>query len=87
VAMHWSIIRKNDGGAGVIINGKEVTNPGAKWAILLSASLIGGAFTVGVIFLVLPIIGIVLTLSVAILSVILVALGIGILVLIWLFVF
>jgi len=85
--MPWAIIRKNDGGAGVIINGKEVTNPIAKWTILISAMVIGGLIAVGVIFLVLPIIGIVLTLSVAILSVFLVALGIGILVLIWLFVF
>ena len=85
--MTSSIIRKNDGGVGVFINGKEVINPVAKWAILVSAMVLGGLITVGVIFLVLPIIGVVLTLSVAILSVILVALGIGILVLIWLFVF
>jgi hypothetical protein len=74
-------------GNQLFINDKEITNPVAKWAIIVAASLIGGLIAVGVIFLVLPIIGIVLTLSFAILSIILVALGIGFLVLIWLFVF
>lgn len=74
-------------GNQLFINDREVTNPVAKWAIIAASILVGGLIAVGVIFLALPIIGIVLTLSVAILSVIVVALGIGILVLIWLFVF
>ena len=64
------------------ISGKEVTNPLGKAAIGALAILIVGLIATAVIFLVLPLVGIAVTLTVGLMGVILVALGIGVPVLI-----
>jgi hypothetical protein len=48
----------------IIINGKEVTNPLTRTLLIFSAILITTLVTAGVIFILLPIIGIAVTLSV-----------------------
>ena len=48
----------------IIINGKEVTNPFTRVLLILSAIFITALVTAGVIFILLPIIGIAVTLSV-----------------------
>jgi hypothetical protein len=48
----------------IIINGKEVTNPFARFLLVLGAIIIAALVTVGVIFILLPLIGVAVTLSV-----------------------
>lgn len=64
------------------INGKAVTHPVARTAIGMAAVLGVGVVAAMVIFLVLPLVGIVVTLSVGLVGVVLFALGVGIPVLI-----
>ena len=66
----------------IVINGREVTNPVAKAAIGMVAVLFAGLVAAAVIFIVLPLVGIAVTLSVGLIGVVLVALGVGIPVLI-----
>jgi hypothetical protein len=50
--------------ARIIINGKEVTNPFARFLLVLGAIIIAALVTVGVIFILLPLIGVAVTLSI-----------------------
>jgi hypothetical protein len=62
----------------IVINGKEVDNPIAKAALGMLAVIFFGAFAAVVVFLILPLLGIAVTLAVGLLAVLLVALGVGI---------
>lgn len=62
----------------IVINGKEITNPAVKAAVGTTAVLFAGLIAAAIIFLVLPLVGIVVTLTVGLVGVILVALGVGI---------
>jgi len=64
--------------AHIVINGREVTNPLAKAAIGTGVVLFSGLIAAAVIFIVLPLAGIVVTLSIGLVGVVLVALGVGI---------
>jgi len=48
----------------IIINGKEITNPFTRFLLILSTILMTALVSAGVIFVLLPIIGIAVTLSV-----------------------
>jgi len=48
----------------IIINGKEVNNPFARFLLILGAIIIAALVTVGVIFILLPLIGVAVTLSI-----------------------
>ena len=62
----------------IVINGKEVDNPVVKAALGMLAVIFFGVFTAVVVFLILPLLGIAVTLAVGLLAVLLVVLGIGI---------
>lgn len=62
----------------VVLNGKEVINPIAKAALALGAILIAALVTAVVVFVLLPIIGVAVTLSVGFAAIILVATIMGI---------
>jgi hypothetical protein len=62
----------------IVINGKEVDNPLAKAALGMLAVIFFGLFAAVVVFLILPLLGIAVTLAVGLLAVLLVALGVGI---------
>lgn len=62
----------------IVINGKEVHNPVVKAALGMLAVIIFGVFAAVIVFLILPLLGIAVTLAVGLLAVLLVALGIGI---------
>lgn len=64
------------------IKGREVTNPVAKALIGIGAILFSGLVAAAVIFIILPLVGVFVTLSVGLVGVVLVALGVGIPVLI-----
>ena len=66
----------------IVINGTEVRNPAAKALIGMWAVVCAGLVAAVAIFLVLPLVGIVVTLSVGLVGVVLIALGVGIPVLI-----
>ncbi|MCD5416541.1 hypothetical protein LR032_05565 [Candidatus Bipolaricaulota bacterium] len=62
----------------IVIKGKEITNPFAKAVILIFAILVVGGIAALIIFLVLPLIGIIVSLSLGLVAVFLIGLGIGI---------
>jgi len=62
----------------VIINGKEVTNPFAKAGLAFVAILIAALVTSVVVFVLLPIIGVAVTLSVGLIAIFLVSTIMGI---------
>jgi hypothetical protein len=62
----------------IVINGKEVDNPIAKAALGMLAVIFFGVFAAVVVFLILPLLGVAVTLAVGLVAVLLVALGIGI---------
>ena len=62
----------------IVINGNEVTNPVTKAAIGTVTVLFTGLTTAAVLFLVLPLVGIVVTLTVGLVAVMVVALIVGI---------
>ncbi len=66
----------------VVINGREVTNPAARAVIGMWAILIAGFVGAALMFVVLPLVGIAVTLSVGLAGVALIALGLGLPVLI-----
>lgn len=57
----------------IIINGKEVTNPFAKALLILGAIVVAALVTAVVIFVLLPIIGVAVTLSVGFVVIFIVA--------------
>jgi hypothetical protein len=57
----------------IIINGKEVTSPLTKYLLILSAIIIAALVAAVVIFVLFPLIGIVLTLSVGVIAIFIVA--------------
>jgi hypothetical protein len=63
--------------AHIIINGKEVTHPAARMLIKMGAVLLAGLVAAAVVFMVLPLVGIAVTLSVGLVGVVLIGLGIG----------
>jgi len=63
--------------ARIIVNGKEITNPFAKAVIGIFAVLLAGGITALILFLVLPLVGIIVSLSVGLVAVVLIGLGIG----------
>lgn len=66
----------------VIINGKEITNPIAKAALVFGFILIAALISVVVVFVLLPIVGIVITLSIGFVGVLIAAIIAGFAVLI-----
>jgi len=62
----------------IVIDGKEVDSPVVKVALGMLAVLFFGAFAAVVVFLILPLLGIAVTLAVGLVVILLVALGIGI---------
>ena len=62
----------------IVINEREVTNPWVRLLIALSTLLVAGIFGAFVIFVVLPLIGIAVTLTLGLLGVFLLALVIAI---------
>jgi len=62
----------------IVINGQEVDNPMAQAALGVLAVLFFGVFAAVVVVLVLPLLGIAVTLAVGLFAVLLAALGIGI---------
>jgi uncharacterized RDD family membrane protein YckC len=62
----------------IVINGKEVTNPVVRALFGMFALLVVGVIAALAIFLILPLVGIVVTVSVGLVGVLLVALGVGI---------
>ena len=57
----------------IIINGKEVNNPFVRFLLILGAIIIAALVTVGVIFILLPLIGIAVTLSIGFILIFVVA--------------
>lgn len=66
----------------VVINGREVTNPAAKAVVGMWAILVAGLVGALLMFLVLPLVGIAVTLTAGLAGVALIALGVGLPVLI-----
>ena len=62
----------------VVINGKEVTNPVAKTALAFGAILIVTLITTVIVFVLLPLVGIVVTLTIGFIAVFIVAIIAGI---------
>lgn len=62
----------------IVINGKEVTNPLAKALLVFGAIIISALVTALVIFVLLPIIGIAVTLSAGFIVICIIALIVGI---------
>lgn len=62
----------------IVINGKEVTNPLAKALWVFGAIIVGALVTALVIFVLLPIIGIAVTLSAGLIIVCVIAIIVGI---------
>lgn len=62
----------------IVINGKEVTNPIAKAAVALGAILSAAIVTSIVVFVLLPIIGVVVTLSVGFIAIVIIAISVGV---------
>lgn len=62
----------------VVIKGKEITNPFAKAVILIFAVLVVGGIAAFILFLVLPLVGIIVSLSLGLVAVFLIGLGVGI---------
>ena len=57
----------------IIINGKEVSNPFTRFLLILGAIIIAALVTVVVIFILLPIIGVAVTLSVGLVVIFIIA--------------
>lgn len=66
----------------VVINGKEITNPIAKAALAFGFILIAALISVVVVFVLLPLVGIVITLSIGFVAVFIAAIVAGFAVLI-----
>ena len=62
----------------VIINGKEITNPAAKASLVLGAILIAALITALIVFVLLPLVGVAVTLSVGLVAILFIASLIGI---------
>ena len=57
----------------IIINGKEVTNPVARALLILSAIIVAAVVAALVIFVLFPLIGIAVTLSIGVIAIFIVA--------------
>lgn len=62
----------------IVINGKEITNPIAKAALVVGAILIAALITVVIVFVLLPVVGIAITLTIGFVAVFFVAILAGI---------
>ena len=62
----------------VVINGKEITNPAAKASLALGAILVASLITALIVFVLLPLIGVGITLSVGFIAIFFIATLIGV---------
>lgn len=66
----------------IFLNGKEITNPAAKFGIAFTAILFNALVMAVVVFVILPFIGIVVTVSVGFVAIVVVAFLVGFMVLV-----
>ncbi len=62
----------------IVVNGEKITNSAANAVIVIFALLVVGGITALLLFLILPMIGVILSLSIGLVIVALIVLGVGI---------